>query len=329
MTKYAFISEKADRWGKDLASLWGNFNICPQLHWLELPCHSQVELASISSLKVWGDTQKPHCNMAYLLVQVKDVMQGRWYSISLVWVHPHQVRMNTIGEAVDSLPAYTSSGVNWPYTLAQLCEDPHHAPLPKNKHLGVLPQKKVWETFCGQISQLEVCQLLATSPQVIYPIGLNRQDEPIITTLPDLLGSGISLIMREHNYLEIDIPLPPMEEPDRKMSPLKDILTVLVTSPPKSPLKPKGSITTEVSNLLSQAVLEVSSCESQQSPPRRLTTAVVLMSPPWRPEGLPPPANTSSQASIDEGKPPWKIYQPTSLQLLPFLEATASAPRWI
>ena len=32
MAKYAFFAEKVDRWGKDLASLWGNFNICPQLH---------------------------------------------------------------------------------------------------------------------------------------------------------------------------------------------------------------------------------------------------------------------------------------------------------
>ena len=68
MTKYAFFAEKADRWGEDLAPLGGSFNICPQLHQLELPCHSQAELSSISSLKVWGDTQKPHCDMAYLLV---------------------------------------------------------------------------------------------------------------------------------------------------------------------------------------------------------------------------------------------------------------------
>ena len=88
MTDYAFFSEKVDRWGKDLASLWRNFNICPQLHRLELPCHSQVELSSISSLKVWGDIQKPCCNMAYFLVRVEDVMRGRWYGISLVWVHP-------------------------------------------------------------------------------------------------------------------------------------------------------------------------------------------------------------------------------------------------
>ena len=52
MTEYAFFAEKADRWGKDMASLWGNFNICPQLHQLELPCHFQAELFSISGLKV-------------------------------------------------------------------------------------------------------------------------------------------------------------------------------------------------------------------------------------------------------------------------------------
>ena len=93
-----------------------------------------------------------------------------------------------------------------------------------------------------------------------------------------------------------------MEEPDQKMLPLEDIPTVLITSPPKSPPKSKGSMTMEVSNLISQAVLEASSCESQQSPPRRVTTAVVLTSLPWMPEGLPLPADTSSQASIDEGE---------------------------
>ena len=61
--------------------------------------------------------------MAYLLVRVEDVIQGRQYGISLVWVHPNQVRVTTIEEAMDSLTTYTSSGVNWPYALAQLCEE--------------------------------------------------------------------------------------------------------------------------------------------------------------------------------------------------------------
>ena len=298
MTEYVFFAEKADRWGKDMASLWGTFNICPQLHKLELPCHSQVELFSISSLNVWGDVQKPDHDIAYLLVCVEDTKRYRCYGISLVWVHPNQVRVATMEEAVKKLTAFTSSGANWPCALAQLYEDPHHAPLPKNKHLGVLPQGKVQETFCGWVSQLEVHQLLATSPQVVYPIGLNGHDEPIITTLPELLDSGISLIPSEHIYLGIDIPSPPVEEPDQKMLPLEDVPTILVTSAPKS----EGSMTTEVSILLSQAVLEASSCESQHSSPMRPTTAVIFMSPSQKPEDLPHPANTSSKAGINKGE---------------------------
>ena len=37
-------------------------------------------------------------------------MQGRQYGISLVWVHPNEVRVTTIEEAADRLTAYTSSG---------------------------------------------------------------------------------------------------------------------------------------------------------------------------------------------------------------------------
>ena len=153
---------------------------------------------------------------------------------------PQSSQGSYLEEVVEKLTACTSSGTNWPYALVLLCKDPHHEPLPKNKHLGILPQGKVQETFCGQISQLEVCQLLATGPQVIYAISLNGHDEPIITTLPELLDSSISLITSKHIYLGIDIPSPPVEEPDQKVPPLEDIPTILITSPPKSPPNQKA-----------------------------------------------------------------------------------------
>ena len=243
MTEYAFFTEKVDRWGKDMASLWGNLNICPHLYQLELPCHSQVELFSISSLKILGNVQKPRHDIAYLLVWVENTIKDREYGISLVWVNPNQVRAATMEEAVEKLTTCTSSGTDWPYALAQLYEGPHHTPHHKEKHLGILPQGKVEETLYGQISQLKVHQLHASSPQVVYPIGLNRHDEPVITTLPELLGIGISLTMSKHIYLEIDIPSLPMEEPDQKILPLGEVSTILITSPHKSPPKWEGSMT--------------------------------------------------------------------------------------
>ena len=115
----------------------------------------------------------------------------------------------------------------------------------------ILPQRGAEAVPCGQISQLEVCQLLATSPQVVYPVGLNGQDEPIITSLPELLASGISLTTGEPIYLGIDIPSPPVEELDQKIPPLGEVSTIIVASPHKSPLKSEGSMTMEVRNLLS------------------------------------------------------------------------------
>ena len=93
-----------------------------------------------------------------------------------------------------------------------------------------------------------------------------------------------------------------MEEPDQKILPLSKVPTILIASPCKSPPQSEGSMTTEVSNLLSQAVLEASSCESKHSSPRRPTTAVVPITPPEKSEYPLQAVNTSSQASVEEAE---------------------------
>ena len=156
------------------------------------------------------------------------------------------------------------------------------------------------ETSCGWISQLDICQLLSASPQVVYPSGLKGHDEPIITTLPELLSSGTSIIAIEHLYLEIDIP--PKEESDTKAPPIGEASIIQATNPHKSPLKLEGSKTAEVKHLLDQAIMEASNCESKQSSPEKITTAVVSASPPQKSEVTVPPVDMSSQASIKEAE---------------------------
>ena len=132
------------------------------------------------------------------------------------------------------LPA-PPSGTDWPYALAQLHEGSHHAPHPKDKHLGILPQGKAEETSRGQISQLDVCHFFSTGSQVVYPTGLNGQDAPIINTLPELLSSSISVIASKHLYLEIDVP--PKEELDTLAPPIGEASIMQTTNPHKSPPK--------------------------------------------------------------------------------------------
>ena len=206
MTEFDFFSNRAEGWTKDLSTPWGNVSICPSLDCLELPCHSPTEPISVSGLKVWGDTQKPCHNLAYLLASIGDTKEEIQYGVSLVLVSPHHVRTPTMEEVVKKLAACTSNGSDWPYILVQLYEGSNHTPLPKGTHLGVLSQGEVEETASRWISQLNIYQLLSTSPQVIYPSGLNRCGQPIITTPPEPLSSGKSIITNENSYLEIDIP---------------------------------------------------------------------------------------------------------------------------
>ena len=203
-------------------------------------------------------------------------------------------------EAVEMLATCPSSRTNWSYALAQLYEGSCHATLPKDKHLGILPQGKVEETSCGQISQLDICQLLSTRPQVVYPTDLNRQDEPVITTLLELLSSGISITASKHLYLEINIP--PMEGSDTKALPIDEASIIQTTNPCTSPPKFEGSMAAEVNDLLHQAITEVSSCESEHSFLGKITTVAVIMSPPPKSEISLQPIDTSSQASIEEAE---------------------------
>ena len=73
-----------------MRTLWGSLSICPLLDHINLPYHTAGELLCISHLKVWGDTQKPHGSMAYLLVRVEDAPEGRGYVLALVWISPCQ-----------------------------------------------------------------------------------------------------------------------------------------------------------------------------------------------------------------------------------------------
>ena len=161
MSEFEFFANKEERWGDSMRALWGNLSICPILCHVDLPYNTMGELLSISHLKIWGDTQKPQVSMAYLLIKVEDAFEVEGYSMALVWISPHQAQASTMVGALEILSTCTSSGPDWPYILIQLYEGTSHVPLPKEKHLGVLPQV---ESPCGWISQLEVCQLLSARP---------------------------------------------------------------------------------------------------------------------------------------------------------------------
>ena len=169
MTDYVFFSQGLDRWGKELASLWGCLTICPPLQQFQISSITQLELFSLTNLKAWGEKQDIHNNIAFLLVLTKgESTGGRSYGLSTIWVNPSQAGVHSMEEAVRELAPWVSSGPNRPYALVWLKKDTCHVPLPKEGHLGVLPEGGTDMTAYGRISQLEVCQLLISGLQVAH-----------------------------------------------------------------------------------------------------------------------------------------------------------------
>ena len=170
--------------------------------------------------------------------------------MALVWISPHQAQVSTMEEALGTLSACISSGPNWPYVFAQLYQGSNHTPLPKDKHLGILSQGKREKSPHGWISQLKVCQLLSARPRVIYSVGLNGCNQLVTINLPEPLHSGSSITTDKHPHLQTDIPLPTPEEPECTTLPLGRVHAAPVDTIPKTPWKPRITLTAEVNDLL-------------------------------------------------------------------------------
>ena len=91
--------------------MWGNINICPQLQWSHIPSLTLVELSSLASLKAWGEKQRVHHDIAFLLVLAEEEATGdRKKGLSTIWVNPGQARVHSMEEVVGNLTAWVSSG---------------------------------------------------------------------------------------------------------------------------------------------------------------------------------------------------------------------------
>ena len=74
-----------------MALMWADINICPLLHWFQLPCHSQAELSSLNGLNAMGEGQKLCHDITFLLVLAEEGATGdRNYGLLTVWVNPSQ-----------------------------------------------------------------------------------------------------------------------------------------------------------------------------------------------------------------------------------------------
>ena len=227
-------------------------------------------------------------------------------------------------EEVKQLTALVSTGSDRPYTLVQLNGDTCYVPFPREGHLSILLEGGTSSATCERVSQLEVHQLLSLGSQVIYPVGFNGYEVPVIASPPELLAKGANMLGGQPIYLKVDIHQSIMERSELKVPPRGGhSSSILIASPVMVPLpKAEGevSMTMEVRELLSWVGLDMSGHVSRNSTPKRLESMVLVTPLPTKLGDFPWPVDTSSQVSpwmmLRWGMLPWrKSPRPPLLQL--------------
>ena len=184
-------------------------------------------------------------------------------------------------------------------------------PLPKDKHLCVLPQEKA-ESPSGWISQLKIHQLLSTGPSVVFAIELSGGDQSVTINLPKSLHTGSSVTTDEYPpYVEVNIPMPILEEQECASPPLGGKHDTPTITQPKTPWKPRVTLTVEVNDLIDWGMMVNYDQELEHSVMVEVPAIEADASLPLKMEMPVLPFDTSSQASacrdggLNERQPHW------------------------
>ena len=110
MSDYTFFLKDPGCWGKSYQSLHGDVMIFVHFYSrFHITQVTQSDLTSLTHLKAWGDDERFHSDVTFLLVLPKEGIAGeRVYRLAMVWVHPYQARVSTLGAAT------ASSSPSWP-----------------------------------------------------------------------------------------------------------------------------------------------------------------------------------------------------------------------
>ena len=100
----------------------------------------------------------------------------------------------------------------------------------------------------------------------------------------------------------IDIPLLSSEEPEHTTPPLGRAHPIPAITTPKTPWKPRISLTVEVNALLKWGMADNSRCKLKHSAAEKAAAADAVISLSLEAEVLALPIDTSSQASVEEGE---------------------------
>ena len=209
MGEYTHFSKNPCLWEELTQMLWGSHDICPCLSQFQVRDMTRSELSALSHMGAWGDTQKPQCNMAYLLIAPGKTIKGEMaFGLTVVWAHPHQACLPSLDEVVRKFTLLIDIGDNWAYAFVWLNKGTLHVPLSSEGHISAMINGALSRSTCGHLCQLQVQWLLQCRSHVVCPEGLNGGLEPVKLSVPQTHVWDMNTLGRPiHESLQLQVDL--------------------------------------------------------------------------------------------------------------------------
>ena len=104
MSDFSLLSADMRLWDPSSKATWGSLNLCPMVMQFQVHTFIHKQLTTLSQAGAWGDAEKPHQDMAFILIATSLVVGCEWiFSLTAIWTQPCQVCLPTLADTTQKL----------------------------------------------------------------------------------------------------------------------------------------------------------------------------------------------------------------------------------
>ena len=187
MSDFSLLSPDMSLWDPSTKATWGLLDFCPAVTLFHVCKVMQMQLIALSQVGAWGDAEKPHQDMVFILMTPNPAIGCKWvFDLTPMWMHPHQVCLPTMAEITQKLMLLADKGTNWLYAYARMNDAMAHTPFSSEGHIGIMTGGLPSRNACDCLNQIQVWQLLQCRDQVVCLEGLNGSLKPLLFNFKEL-----------------------------------------------------------------------------------------------------------------------------------------------
>ena len=99
MSSFPLLSADISLWEHTTKAIWRLLDFCLMVMWFQVHTIMHRQLTALSQAGAWGDVEKPHRDMAFILIPPSLSIGCKLvFSLMAMWMNPCQIHLPTLAE---------------------------------------------------------------------------------------------------------------------------------------------------------------------------------------------------------------------------------------